>query len=80
MDVYDNIIGTTMKKEVNLSSLHPKEEKEMEQLFHIKIQVKKTNINTLSDFGSQENPITEDLYIMSDWKYMIIPVPTHWDG
>jgi hypothetical protein len=33
-----------------LSSLHPKEEKEMTKLFHIKIQVKKTKVDALFDF------------------------------
>ena len=49
------------EKEVNLSILHPKEEKEMTQFFHIKIQVKKTKINTLFGSGSQEKLIAQDL-------------------
>jgi hypothetical protein len=42
-----------MEKEVNLSSLYPKKEREMNKLFHIKIQVKKENmVDALFDFGS----------------------------
>jgi hypothetical protein len=41
----------SMQKEVNLSSLHHKEEKEMKKLFHIKIQVKNTKVYALFDFG-----------------------------
>jgi uncharacterized protein YydD (DUF2326 family) len=61
LDVDENIVYTTMQKEVNLSSLHHKEEKEMTKLFHIKIQVKKTKVDALFDFGSQANLIVEDL-------------------
>jgi hypothetical protein len=50
-----------MKKEVNLSSLYPKEEKEMTELFHIKIQVKKTKVNALFDYSWQDNLIVEDI-------------------
>jgi hypothetical protein len=46
---------------VNLSILHHQEEKEMTKLFHIKIQVKKTNIDALFDSGSQDNIIEVDL-------------------
>jgi hypothetical protein len=51
-EVDDNIVYTTMQKEVNLSSLHHYEEKEMTKLFHIRIQVKKTNIDAMFDSGS----------------------------
>ena len=50
-----------MHKEVNLSSLHHQEEKDMTKLFHIKIQVKKTNIDSLFDSHSQANIIVEDM-------------------
>ena len=40
-DIDENIVCTIMKKEVNLSSLHPKEEKKTMKLFHIEIRVKK---------------------------------------
>jgi len=46
-----NIVCTPMQNEVNLSSLHPKEGKEMTNLF--KIQVKKTKLGDLFDFGSK---------------------------
>jgi hypothetical protein len=39
-DVDENIVYTLVQKEVNLSSLHHKEEKEMKKLFHIKIRSK----------------------------------------
>ena len=44
-----------------MSSLHHQEEKEMTKLFHIKIQVKKTKIDALLDFGSHANLIVADL-------------------
>jgi hypothetical protein len=50
-----------MQKEVNLNSLHPKEENEMTKLFHIKIQVKKTKVDALFDSGSRANLIEKDL-------------------
>jgi hypothetical protein len=43
---------TSMQKEVNLSSFHHKEEKEMKKLFHIKIQVKRTKVDALFDYSS----------------------------
>jgi hypothetical protein len=33
----------------------------MKKIFHIKIQVKKTKVNDLFDFGSQTNLIAMDL-------------------
>jgi hypothetical protein len=36
-DVDENIVCTSVQKEVNLSILHHQEEKEMTKLFHIKI-------------------------------------------
>jgi hypothetical protein len=50
-----------LQKEVNLSSLHHQKEKDVTNLFHIKIQVKKTKIDALFDFGSQDNLIVVDL-------------------
>jgi hypothetical protein len=49
LDVDENIVCTSVQKEVNLSSLHHKEEKEMKKLFHIKIQVKRTKVDALFD-------------------------------
>jgi len=40
-DVNDNILCTIVQKEVNLSSLHHKEDKDITKLFCIKIQVNK---------------------------------------
>jgi hypothetical protein len=37
LDVDENILCTSVHKEVNLSGLHHKEEKEMTKLFHFKI-------------------------------------------
>ena len=61
LDVDENIVCTSVQKEVNLSILHPKEEKEATKLFHINIWVKNSKINALFDFSSQENPIANDL-------------------
>jgi hypothetical protein len=43
----ENIVCMSMQKEVNLSTLHCHEYKEMTKLFHINIQVKKTKIDAL---------------------------------
>jgi hypothetical protein len=61
LDVDEKIVCTSMQKEVNSSSLHHKEEKEMKKLFHIKIQVKNSKVDALFDFGSQANPIASNL-------------------
>jgi hypothetical protein len=61
LNVDENIVYITMMKEVNLSILHHKEEKEVAKLFHIKIQVKKTKVNALFNYGSQANVIVEDV-------------------
>ena len=45
----EKIVCTSVQKEVNLSSLQQQKEKEMTKLFHIKIHVKKTNIDALFD-------------------------------
>jgi hypothetical protein len=50
-DVDETIVCTTIHKEVNLSSVHHQEEKEMTKLFHIKIKFKKTKIDDLSKKG-----------------------------
>eukprot|EP00253_Pinus_taeda_P034565 PITA_34565 len=60
-DVDEKIVCTSVKKEVNLSSLQQQEEKEMTKLFHVKIQVKKTKIDALFDSRSQGNLIATDL-------------------
>ena len=60
-DVDEKIVCTSVQKEVNLSSLHNKEEKEITKLFHIKIQIKKTKVDALFDSGSQANIIAADL-------------------
>jgi len=43
--------NTIVQKEVSLSSLRHKEEKEMTKLFHIKIQVKKNKVDALFNSG-----------------------------
>ena len=55
--VYKSICCTPVQKEVNLSSLHHKEEKEMAQLFHINIHIMKTKVDALLDSTSQYNLI-----------------------
>jgi hypothetical protein len=47
--VDEKISFTLVYKEVNMSSLHPKKEKDITKLFYINIQVKKTNVDTLFD-------------------------------
>jgi hypothetical protein len=54
------ILRESVQKEVNLSSLHHQEKKEMTKLFHIKIQVKKTKTDALFDSGSHANLIAAD--------------------
>ena len=55
----ENIVYTSLYTEVNLSIFHHKEEKEMEKLFHIKIEIKKTNVDALFDCNSCDNLIVE---------------------
>lgn len=57
----EKITCTLVQKEVNISNLHHKEEKQMKKLFHIKIQVKKTKVDSLFNSSSQENLIAYDL-------------------
>jgi hypothetical protein len=60
-DVDANIVCTYVQKEVNLSILHHQEEKEMTNLFHSKIHVKKTEIDAMFESGSKDNIIAIDL-------------------
>jgi len=55
--VDEKIVCTSVQKEVNLNILQHQEEKQMTKLFHIKIWVKETKIDTLLDFGSHANHI-----------------------
>jgi hypothetical protein len=59
--VDENIVCTSVKKDVNLSILYHKEEKEMKKLFHINIQFKKTKVYDLFDSGSKSNLIENGL-------------------
>jgi hypothetical protein len=79
-NVDENIIYTSMQKEVNISILHHEEEKDMINLFHIKIQVKKTNIDALFHFGSHDNLIASDLVKNIGLKVFnhAIPYPLGW--
>jgi hypothetical protein len=52
LDANEKIVYTLVQKEVNLSSLHRNEEKEMTKLFHIKIQVKKIRVDVVFNFRS----------------------------
>lgn len=56
-----NIIYTFVQREVNLTNVHHHEEEDITKLFHINVQVKKTNIDALFDSDSQANIITMDL-------------------
>jgi hypothetical protein len=51
-NVDENIAYSSVQKEVNFSSLHQKEEKDMKKLFHITIHIKSTKVDALLDFGS----------------------------
>jgi hypothetical protein len=57
----EDISYTLVQKEVNLSSLHHKEEKEMKKIFYMNIQVKRTKVDNLFDFGLKANLIETDL-------------------
>jgi hypothetical protein len=61
LHVYENNAFTSVHKEVNLSSFHHKEEKDMTKIFNVKIQVKKSKANALFDSGSHANIIEIDL-------------------
>ena len=60
--VYKSICCTQVHKDVNLSSLHHKEENEMTQLFHINIHIMKTKVDALLDSTSQYNLIESHQY------------------
>jgi hypothetical protein len=53
--VDENIVCAYIHREVNLSRIHHQEEKDMTNLFHIKIQVKKTKIDVMFDSSSLVN-------------------------
>jgi hypothetical protein len=73
--VDENIVCTSMQKEVNMSSLHHKEEKEMTKLFHINIQVKKTKKDVMFESGSRDNLIAVDLVIKIGLEVHNYPIP-----
>ena len=54
IDVDENIILTSVQKEMNLSILQQYEENENTKFFHINIQVKKTKVDALFNLGSHE--------------------------
>ena len=58
-----------------MSSLHHQEEKETTKLFHIKIQVKKTKIDALFNFGSWANLIATDLVNKLGLEVHSHPIP-----
>ena len=47
--VDESIAFTIVQQEVNMSSLHQSEEKEITKLFHIQIQINKTKVDALFD-------------------------------
>ena len=60
-DLDENIVYTLLQKEVNLSILHHKEDKEIKKLFHMKIHIKKIKVDGVFNSGSQANLIVEDM-------------------
>jgi hypothetical protein len=62
--VDENIVFTYVNNDVTLSILHHQEEKNMTEIFHIKIQVKTTKIDDLFNSSSQDNLIAVDLVKM----------------
>jgi hypothetical protein len=60
--VDENIVCTYVQNKVNSSILRHQEEKEMTNLFHIKIQVKKTKIDALFESGSLDNLIATNMF------------------
>jgi hypothetical protein len=69
-----------VQKEVDLSSLHHHEEKDTTKLFHIKSNVKKTNIDSPFDSHSQANLIATDLVnkLVLEVHDHPIPYPLGW--
>jgi hypothetical protein len=60
-NLHGKISCTIVQKEVSLVSYSPKEEKEMIELFHIKIHMKQTKVDFLFNLGSQLNLIFAQL-------------------
>jgi hypothetical protein len=56
-----NIVYTTLLKEISVSILHPKKEKDMNKIFHIMIQIIKTKVYALFDSNSKANVIAKDI-------------------
>ena len=56
-NVDESIVYTFLKIEVDLNTLHHKEEKEMTNLFDVNIQVKNIEFDALFDSNSQANII-----------------------
>jgi hypothetical protein len=46
---------------VNLNILHHQEDKEITNRFHMNIQVNKTNIDSLFNYGSHDNIVAMDM-------------------
>jgi hypothetical protein len=69
-----------MKKELKLSSMHIKEEKQITKLFHINFQVKKTKVNALFDSSSKSNLVIDDLVstLVSEFHDHPHPYPLGW--
>jgi hypothetical protein len=76
----ENISYTLIQKEMNLSSLDYREEKEMKNLFHIKIHVKKTKVDALFNFSSQANLIVDDIVCKLGMEFYdhLSPYPLGW--
>jgi hypothetical protein len=61
LDVDKNIVSNIDKNEVNLISLHHKEEKEMTKSLHINMEVQIIKVDALFDSRSQANLRVDDL-------------------
>ena len=67
-DMDENIVFTSMQKEVNLSSLHQNEEKEMKKLFHINTKIKNINVDAIFDSSSHGYIIVEYMVGKIGWE------------
>jgi hypothetical protein len=79
-DVDENIVCTSVQKDVSMSFLHQQEEKEMTKFFHIKIQVKKSKIDSSFDSGSQAILIATNVVNKLELEVHdhVIPYPLGW--
>ena len=60
---------------MDISNIHPKEDKEMSKFFHINIYFKKTKLDALFDSNSQAILIVEDLFSKIELEFHAHPHP-----